>query len=80
MAVEIDPGPAGGATLRAGTPKELFSFSPPTGTAGYDVSADGKRFLVIGQGAEQDKAATPELHFVVEWFDEIRRRTAAGKQ
>jgi hypothetical protein len=45
----------------------------------YDVSADGKRFLMITSGAaEQGAMTTPEVHFVLEWFEDIRRRVRAG--
>ena len=78
MVVAIEPGPA----FRAGTPKELFaymSFTLPGPVGSYDVSADGKRFLMITSGApEQGAAATPEIHFVLEWFEDIRRRVRAG--
>ncbi len=62
----------------AGTPKELFGYSFAIGGAGADdVSSDGKRFLVIQSGAESG-AATSEIHFVLEWFEDIRRRVRAG--
>ena len=80
MAVAIEPGAPSGS-FRPGTPKELFRYSffqAAAGTpAGYDVSADGKRFLVIQSGAEPG-AATSEVHFVLEWFEDIRRRVRAG--
>ena len=77
MVVAIEPGPA----FRAGTPKELFtymSFVVPGLSGSYDVSADGKRFLMITSGAVEQGAATPEVHFVLEWFEDIRRRVRAG--
>jgi len=74
--VAIEPG----ATFLPGTPKELFTYSSYTSLSGvYDVSADGKRFLMITSGAaEQGATATPEIHFVLEWFEDIRRRVPAG--
>jgi len=76
MAVAIEPGP----TFRPGTPRELFSYRAYGSLGGsYDVSADGKRFLMITSGAdEQGAAANPEVHFVLEWFEDIRRRVRAG--
>jgi hypothetical protein len=78
MVVAIEPGPA----FRASTPKELFAymaFTSPGPFGSYDVSADGKRFLMITSGAaEQGAAATPEINFVLEWFEDIRRRVRAG--
>ncbi len=74
--VAIEPG----ATFRPGTPKDLFTYNAYSGQAGaYDVSADGKRFLMITSGAvEQGTNAAPEVHFVLEWFEDIRRRVRAG--
>ncbi len=75
MAVDIEPGP----TFRAGVPKLLFEDR--YGQGGWDVSADGKRFLVFGGGGgagEETPAAAAQLHVVLEWFDEIKRRMAAG--
>ena len=75
MVVAIEPGPA----FRAGTPKELFTYMSFGGLSGsYDVSADGKRFLMITSGAAEQGAATPDVHFVLEWFEDIRRRVRAG--
>jgi len=71
MVVEIDPG----AVFRSGTPKLLFSYGDPLTT--YDVSPDGKRFLMPKSGAEGEGAAT-QVHIVLEWFEEIRRRVRAG--
>ncbi len=77
MAVEIEPGP----NFRAGVPKPLFEDR--YAVQSWDVSADGKRFLMIRMGAggeeETSAASTAQLHVVLEWFDEIKRRMAAGK-
>lgn len=78
MVVAIEPGPA----FRAGTPKELFTYNSFSGrlAGSYDVYADGKRFLMITRGAAdaEQGAATPEIQFVLEWFEDIRRRVRAG--
>jgi serine/threonine-protein kinase len=73
MAVEIDPGPA----FRARTPKVLFEgrYLPTVGS--WDVSADGKRFLMI-KGAGEQESGPGQVHVVFEWFEEIRRRVRAG--
>ena len=63
-----------GQTLTAGTPKVLFegsyvSHSVPPGFQYYDISPDGKRFLMM-------KEATPEtsqIHVVLNWFEELKR-------
>jgi serine/threonine-protein kinase len=76
MVVAVEPGPA----FRPGTPKELFTYASfvAAGSGGYDVSADGKRFLMIASGAGEQASAAPEIHFVLEWFEEVRRRVRAG--
>ncbi len=73
MGVEIEPGPA----FRARTPKMLFEGRYQTAPGNYDVTADGKRFLMLrpGAGAETGPA---QVHVVLEWFEEIRRRVRAG--
>jgi hypothetical protein len=39
----------------------------------YDVSADGKRFLMIEQ-VQGDEAKAPAIHIVQNWFEEFRQR------
>ncbi len=81
MAVAIEPGGAPSGPFRPGTPKELFryAFTQSFGgnSPGYDASADGKRFVVI-QSVAESSAAASEVHFVLEWFEDIRRRVRAG--
>jgi Tol biopolymer transport system component len=69
MVVDVETG----ATFRAGTPKMLFE-KPGT----YDVSADGKRFLMIkpDTGAQGQPG---EMQIVVNWFEEVGRRAPSGK-
>jgi len=48
MAVRVEPGPA----FRANTPLKLFDFPEDlqvswSGTAAFDVTHDGKRFLMV---------------------------------
>jgi eukaryotic-like serine/threonine-protein kinase len=50
----------------------IFPFEP-----NYDVSPDGKRFLMV-KGSEQESAAT-QLNVVLNWSDELRRLAPAGK-
>ena len=73
MAVAIEPGPA----FRSGTPKLLFSYPSPIGAFFFDVSPDAKRFLMLKRGPEAE-AGPPQVQFVLEWFEEIRRRVRAG--
>ena len=70
MAVPITSHP----TFAAGLPRRLFSaqFEPTgTGTSGYDVSPDGRRFLMI-QPTEPEPPAT-QVNIVINWFEELRR-------
>ena len=62
------------ATFAAGVPRLLFTSefeSTGTGTSGYDVSLDGRRFLMI-QSTEPDQPAT-QVSVVINWFEELRR-------
>jgi serine/threonine-protein kinase len=63
-----------------GAPYVVFegSFVPgQPGLPGYDVSLDGQRFLIAKPGDAE--AAQPPIHLVLNWFDEIRRLTAAAR-
>ena len=71
MAVTIESG----AAFRAGTPKLLLEQR--TMDSEYDVSPDARRFLFIQTGLEPE-AAAPQVHIVLEWFEDIRRRVRAG--
>jgi serine/threonine-protein kinase len=51
-----------------GDPKLLFEK-----TGSYDVASDG-RFLMIKPAAQPTVEARDEMHIVVNWFDELRRR------
>jgi dipeptidyl aminopeptidase/acylaminoacyl peptidase len=77
MSVAIEPGP----TFRAGTPRLLFegryAMSFPSGT-GYDVSPDGKRFIMIKSLESEGPSA--QIHYVLDWFDDVRRRVRAGAE
>jgi hypothetical protein len=80
MAVDIQTTPA----FRAGAPKLLFEahYFEGRGTghfsASYDVEPDGKRFLMVKPAAEQN-AGSGQLHVVVNWYEELRRRVPAEK-
>ena len=71
MAVEITTQP----TFRTGTPRLLFEDpyrrTPNPTTASYDVSADGQRFLMVQEGAEEEEAT--QLNVVLNWFEELKR-------
>jgi hypothetical protein len=79
MAVAVSPAP----TFTAGRPHELWrghyshgmssSCGPPGATSSnYDVTADGKRFLMV-KDDDQDRAASKQIVVVLGWADELRR-------
>ena len=64
MAVDVK---TASARLEAGQPKELFQTSAadlPAWMGVYDVTADGKRFLIIS--VQQESIASP-LTVVLNW-------------
>jgi eukaryotic-like serine/threonine-protein kinase len=66
-----------GPTFVPGTPTKLFTtrYVEPNPARHYDVSPDGRRFLMIKNSAEGDPNATPASMVVVEhWFEELKRR------
>jgi len=72
MAVSIESGPA----FASGTPVRLFRGNYFLGGANsigrtYDVSADGRRFLMI----KPDAASAPTIAVVQHWFEEVKRLT-----
>jgi serine/threonine-protein kinase len=77
---------AEGQTFRASKPEPVFRGAFLGGLRGvtlpgfsfpdYDVSGDGRRFVMFAGGAE--KRPTTQAKVVLGWFDELRRLTAAG--
>jgi len=63
-----------GASFLWGKPEVLFSFLPYYGGVArtYDVSPDGKRFLLLKTG--QTAALHPSITVVSHWVDELRAR------
>ena len=82
MATDIQTTPS----FRAGAPHFLFEghyfegrpISVDQYGASYDVAPDGKRFLMLKPAAGQN-AQSGQLHVVVNWFEELRRRVPAEK-
>jgi len=65
MAVEFETTP----TFRALTPQVLFENRYQN----YDVSPDGKRFLMVKPVADQ-QTEQAQLQVIVNWFEDLRRR------
>ena len=66
-----------GATFSAGKPAKVFDakYSTPLPPRSYDVSPDGKRFLMLKDSAAGDPNATPLRMVLVEhWFEALKQR------
>ncbi|HEX7795047.1 MAG TPA: hypothetical protein VF456_11880 [Vicinamibacterales bacterium] len=75
MAVDVTLG----QTLKAGTPRRLFEKHYETSLAlypNYSVTKDGQRFLMIKRIDQQEESPT-QINVAINWFDELRRATAA---
>jgi serine/threonine-protein kinase len=74
VAVQTDP------TFRVDTPRVLFEGSfirGLAGHAGYDISPDAQRFLMIKEVGQT--ASNPQIVMVQNWFEELKRRVPTGK-
>ena len=74
MAVPVQPA----SSFAAGNPQVVFDgpYIAPNNAFTYDVSPDGKRFLMI-KAAQPTGAASapPQLVVVLNWFEELKRLT-----
>ena len=78
MAVSVS---ARGESFRAGTLRQLFEgnfVDPSAGSQAWDVTPDGKRFVML-QSESGVAAAQTHLNFIFNWFEEVRRLVPAGK-
>ncbi|HUP41492.1 MAG TPA: protein kinase [Vicinamibacterales bacterium] len=71
-------------SFRAGSPAKLFEgkyFNGSTGNLArtYDVSADGKRFVMIKDQPSTASSVSPSLVVVLNWFDEVERLVPTGR-
>ena len=64
-----------GATFEADTPHMLFEGRYGTAAIirGYDVSADGRRFLMVQQ-KERARSTASQVVLVQNWFEELKRK------
>ena len=76
MAVPVQTG----STFSAGLPRQLFSTRYVSGgTRSYDVSADGKRFLMEKNGTSAAASDRPSRIVIVQnWLDELKRQVPAN--
>ena len=75
MAVDVRTTPI----FKAGVPRLLFEerFAPGVFLA-YDVTPDGKRFLIV-KSAEQEQTSI-QINLVLNWFEELKRRVPIGEE
>jgi serine/threonine-protein kinase len=72
MAVRVEPrGGAWSASLPVKVVEGLYSTGNPFSPRNYDVSLDGKRFLMVKELAKQ--AAAPQIIVVQNWVEELKR-------
>jgi hypothetical protein len=69
LAVDVETG----AAFRAGAARLLFEKV----SSDYDVAPDGRRFLMLKPAAAAGDSG--ELHVIVNWFDDLRRRVPLPK-
>jgi len=64
-----------GGTFSAGVPAAVFpaKYAVLVNVRNYDVSADGRRFLMIKEVTSGEDAAPPSLVVVLNWFEELKR-------
>jgi serine/threonine-protein kinase len=73
-----------GSSFAAGNPEVVFQgqyVGRPIGGRAYDVSPDGRRFLMLKEGvspAAASAAVTPRVVVVLNWFEELKRRVPTG--
>ena len=75
MAVDIQTSPV----FRAGRPRMLFEKPLLEFLPIYDVAPDGSRFLMLKVDRPAAQAESDELHVVVNWAEELRRRVPPQK-
>lgn len=71
MRVDVESEP----TFSFSAPELVLEGSYALGQAkGYDFSHDGELFLLLKRTAD----ATPEVHVVLNWFQELKARVPTG--
>ena len=75
MAVDVTFDP----TFKAGRPRMVLEwmtvrYPPGVGPRAYDVTPDGKRFLMIQQRDDQSQPPMTQIVLVQNWHEELKRR------
>jgi len=76
-ALTVVPVGTSGPTISIGIPAKLFDtrYAEPNPSRHYDVSVDGRRFLMLKASETGDAKATPVSMVLVEhWFEELKQR------
>ena len=75
--VEVTP------SFSAGNPTVISQVAtlPTSGHRNYDVSLDGRRFLIITNAVRKDGLSNPvQLNLVLNWNEELKRLVPAGRR
>jgi serine/threonine-protein kinase len=75
VAVSVD---TSGTTLVYGSPRELFELeiAMTVPDRSFDVSTDGKRFLIVKEDAN---FTSPDIVVILDWLEELKAKPAAGR-
>ena len=73
MSVGVTPGPTWSATKPSLVVKEGYVTNPTWWGRSYDISPDGRRFLMIKEGGPDGTAPPTSLVVVQHWFEELKR-------
>jgi serine/threonine-protein kinase len=71
-----------GATFSSGNATKVFDtqYATPDRSRTYDVSPDGKRFLMLKDDATRDPNSAPAgIVVVLNWFEELKAKLPARK-
>ena len=65
-------------TFTAGPPRMLFQgrYGASAGIRGYDVTSDGRRFLMVQQ-KERPPVSAADMILVQNWLEELKARVPA---
>ncbi|MEO6237376.1 MAG: protein kinase [Vicinamibacterales bacterium] len=80
-AMTVVPVTTAGGTFGAGNPQKLFdarSYSAD-GARGYDVSADGRRFIFVKDAGAPESRLPGHLVVVLNWFAEVQGKFRARR-
>jgi serine/threonine-protein kinase len=78
MSVGVTPGPTWSATKPSVVVKEGYNTNPVWWGRSYDISPDGRRFLMIKEVGPDGTAQPTSLVVVQHWFEELKRLVPAN--